>query len=305
MKKSLITFVCLALLFALPFASAGFWNWITGLGIGPSDFNVSANVGGTAPNITRVDVNASYMPQEETYLDITINFSAYDHDEATDLDNTTAQLTVSKTGEASRTVSCTPTTNTGEGVKEQNYTCTARMWYWEAYGAWVVNATISDKDAYKATNDTKTFAYGSLTAFKLSPGLLQWPTLIPGQTNVKAETDPSVLNNTGNYVSNDIEINVTNLNGTGIRKDLFIGGIDIFAAMGNDDSPCAGMGLLMGEYTQLVNITGDLQLPRGNLSTGGETAQAKVYYCLTSVDSGLVKQSYTTSANGAWTMKIA
>jgi hypothetical protein len=129
--------------------------------------------------------------------------------------------------------------------------------------------------------------------------------LTPGASNQKSNNDPSILNNTGNYVSSDIEVNSTDLNGTGVRNELFIDADD-FASSGTFNSECAGDAFTTSEFTPIrLSNTTAVSLPRGNLSEGGGIAQATLYYCLTTVNVTLVKQSYTTAANGAWTVKVA
>ena len=308
MKKSVIAVMCFALLFAIPFASAGFWSWITGKAVQPA--NVTIEVGNTAPTIPLVQTISAQDPRVTDliigYTDVIFNFTAQDHDGYADLNPATAFARFTEPGETERNASCSAIGGEAGG-EYQNYTCTVRMWYWDkgAPTEWERNVSIKDDSAIATENSTTTVTYNSLTAFEMSPSTLTWPpSLTPGQTDVKSNNDPSILNNTGNFVSLDIEINATDLNGTGVRPALFIDAND-FAASGTPDDECIGDTLSTSAFI-LINYENAtaVVLPRGNLSIGAGTAQANLYYCLKTVNSALVKQSYTTAANGAWTVKI-
>jgi hypothetical protein len=302
MKKSVIAVICFALLLAIPFASAGLWGWITGkVSEQPTDVNVP--IGNTAPTIPFVQAISAQTPIEAGYTDVIFKFEAYDHDNSTDLDDATALAKFTRGGETTRSAACTVSSSSNE---YRNYTCTIRMWYWDGAGSWNVNVTVADLSAARAENSTASFTYNELTALVLSPSTLSWPTVTPGSVNQPSNNDPTVLNNTGNHASDDIEINATNLNGTGSRTDLFVDANLFASSQSNGDECDAGAYTLIASYfTQIINSTDSpATLPRGNLSLGGGTAQENLYYCLTEVDAALIKQTYTTTANGAWTIKI-
>jgi hypothetical protein len=292
MKKSVIAVICFALLLAIPFASAGLWNLITGKAAEqPTDVNIP--IGNTAPTIPFVEAISAQNPTEATYTDITFKFEAYDHDNSTDLDDATALAKFTSGGEVTRSVTCTVDSSSGN---YRNYTCTVRMWYFDGAGAWNVNVTVADLSAARAENNTASFTYNELTAFVLSPSTLTWTTLIPSATDQGASNDPSILNNTGNHISNDIRINATTLKGsTDTTKTISPGNFTSKFA----DPACDGDQLLTSDFKTIASAT----LPRGNLSAGSGTAQEDLYYCL-DVPASVTKQTYTTTANGAWTIKI-
>ena len=302
MKKSIIALVCLAVLFALPFASAGFWQWITG-SVGENAEDVNVTVGNTAPTIPLV-FNESGGPAEGNPSYVAFKFTARDHDNATDLVDATAFAKFTKTDETERNITCTKVDGQDSG-EYRNYTCNVTMWYWDAAGSWDVSASVSDLSAETATNTTTKMTYGELKAFKLTPSLLTWTGLKPSDTN-KTANEHSTLNNTGNIVA-DVLINTTDLAGL-IDDTKIIETVD-FAILNLTGAlvECTdGTSPQPGVFEPLKDINdADVVLQRGNLSSGEMVAKQKLYYCLPLVGAELTKQTYSTLKNGAWTVKIA
>jgi len=308
MKKSdVMIVIALGVLLLLPFASAGFFDWLTGkVGSNPTDVNVP--LGNTAPLIVNVfngtgkDVTVTADPNEESFTDVTVIFQAFDHDKSSDLDSATALAWVTKAGEETRNVSSACTAGAEIGGKYKNYTCTIRMQYWDAPGAWTLTTVIKDSSGAPATNATQGFLYSTLLSFKMAPNSVNWSVLLPTNTNQKAINDPTVLNNTGNAIP-FVYLNATNLTG---ESDLaYAIAPEDFKVSGTLDDECIRTALTTGTFAKIQNVTAvDITLGRGNLSIGG-VAQSNVYYCLTYVNETLIKQNYTTVANGPWKLRIS
>jgi len=118
----------------------------------------------TAPTIVSVSPDTSYDPVENANTPINISFIADDVDGVADLNDTSAQIVVSKDAVSHTSTSCTPanidTTST-------NYTCEITMDYYDDAGTWAVNASVQDNSAESVYNDTETFTYNTLKAIQL------------------------------------------------------------------------------------------------------------------------------------------
>jgi hypothetical protein len=391
MKKSVIAIVCLAILFAAPFASAGFWQWLTGKATAQNT-DVYVPVGNSAPVVTTPIItpnpaykastlncttfvvdrdmdtmsvnftwyngsvsyssevvsgksNGTYVssllassvqskleiwnctvfandttdnsaaqsatitisntdptiptvssispqsPIEGGLTNVTFTFTAQDNDSYYDLNSSTATAQFTTGVETPRSASCTVVSGSGSG-NTQDYTCSVFMKYYDEAATWAVSVGISDSSAASATNTSTNFSYGSLTAFTLAPSTLTWPTLSPGSSGQKSDNDPTVLNNTGNYVvsTGNIFLNGTNLNGTGFDKTSVIG---VGNFTWNLIDTCAANPVA---YQSYGSITG-LGLSRGAVAT------SNIYYCL-DVPASTVKQTYS-NAGRPWIIKIA
>ena len=306
MKKSdVIIVVALGVLLLLPFASAGFFDWITGKA-STQPTNLSIPVGNTGPKIFAVTTASGSntiidTPNEQSYTDVQIMVQAYDHDNSTDLDDSTLTVDFTKALETTRSAAYgTGCSISSSADKYRNYSCTIRMWYWDRAGTWNIAATIADLSANSTSNTTQVFTYNTLLAFKINPNLLVWNTLQIGDTDKKAINNPTYLNNTGNNLAN-VTVNATDLAGI-INPALYIDAND-FKDSGIDE--CIGTSLNTGAFVPInTNDTSGitLALTKGNLSA--LAGQQTLYHCLTVVNETLIKQNYTTSTNGAWTIQI-
>jgi len=300
-KRDVLIFA-FVLILILPLASAGIFDFITGKSTEQTT-GIEANVSNTAPTITSVSVNATVNPSEAGTRGVAVSFIAYDHDGWADLNDSTARLKVTRAGGLTKSVSCSKEGGNID-ANSLNFTCSSfDMWYFEEAGAWGLNATILDNSASTAENNTATFTYNSLTAFVLAPSTITYGALSPGNTDKKAANNPTTLNNTGNYdvAVNGILVNATTLVGVSdAGKEI---GADLFAISEENATACTG-----GEGYSMINSTfvplDAALLNRGNLSIGNETGQSLLWHCLTLVPASATKQTYSTAANGAWTVKI-
>ncbi|MBR9701454.1 DUF2341 domain-containing protein [Candidatus Pacearchaeota archaeon] len=259
--------------------------------------------GDTAPQITSVFndsmTDVSSGPNEgpsPTY--VIINFTAYDANGASDLNDSTARINFTRTGETTReNLSCS---RYATGGNYANYTCNVTMWWFDGAGIWNITAHIKDNQSNSATNASQTFSVGSRTAFVMGPSSLTWAGLSPGATNQTSNNDPLTLNNTGNDIitASNIEINATNLLGEeNSSYGLWAGN---FSVSYTDAGACAGTAMSSSEYT---NITA-ANLTIGNYTVGDGTAQEELYFCIKVIGSELTDQAYSTSGQGAWTIRI-
>jgi len=295
-------------------------NWSCGMrlydGVAYSSWvNSSINITilSTPPRVTNVwnsSVNLANGPNEATSTIITINFTAYDIDGFSDLNDATAKINV--TGDSTPTVRDNSTCQrlTTFDSYYANYSCAIEMWWWDASGQWNITAYIQDDESKSASNNSQDFYVGLRTSFALGPSILSWPGISPRLTNQTSTNDPVLLNNTGNddIVSGQIGINATNLLGEensnlGLWAANFSVGINTggVSCVGAACTECAGTQMSSSVYT---NVTGAL-LSKGNYSINDGTAgQEQLYLCLRYTGSELITQTYSTGANGAWTIRI-
>jgi DNA-directed RNA polymerase specialized sigma24 family protein len=136
---------------------------------------------------------------------------------------------------------------------------------------------------------------------------LTFGTLSPNTVNQTANNDPLTLNNTGNVAiaNGSIQVNGTNLAGeTDSNKALYANNFSFGYATGSNVECNAvnstPLNKSVFKYIELINLT------RGNNSINDNvTGQEQMYLCLKVVGAEISGQSYSTSNQGAWTIKIA
>src|SRR3989344_5671033 len=268
------------------------------------DYTVTA--ANNAPQITNVLFSDPVSPTEDSYTPTVINFTAYDADGASTF--STAKINVTRSTEPVRQNSSCIQLNTF-GTNYANYSCTVQMWYFDEAGSWNITVAINDTTSLDAENSSNSFTYSLLTSFKLSPSAITFPEIKPGALNTTSSNDPLLMNNTGNkaIAAGSIDLNATHLVGeTDNTKALYAGNFTISLAA-NGGIECGGTTtnvttLARAVYTAITNST----LSRVNHSVNdGITGQEQLYSCLTLAGSELSSQSYSTSAQGAWTLRIA
>ncbi|MDA3836167.1 MAG: hypothetical protein PF542_00945 [Nanoarchaeota archaeon] len=300
MKINLI-YTSILILILLPFATAGltdFFDKMTGKATNqPVNLEVSVG-GGNAPVITLYDNLmtdvSSGLNEGPLLTSVQMTFSASDSEGRGNINDSTAYLKFTKSGEATRQTGCSliggeTTTNSA------NYTCTVDMYWWDAPGTWTINASISDINNNPSSNTTRTFSVGATAGFTSAPNSLTWNTINPGQSNQEAN-EFITLNNTGNLDRN-IQFNATNLKGTTDNtKALYA---ENFSA--NTLAGCEGTPLAHLSFQQIIGAS----LQRGNYTLSDGTGQENIFICLEAANSDLTQQTYSTTEEGAWTLNIA
>lgn len=292
-------FLVLVLLLIIPFASAGtfsnLWNQITGRATtSPVTLNISVGAGNspTIWNVTKITDVSGGLNEGPAPTYVIINFSVTDADGIGNINDSSARVNLSKSGETSRiNSSCARWQASGNSA---NYTCNMTMYWWDGVGNWVVNVTIKDLNGNYAENSTITLTVGSTSGFVSGPSSLTWATISPGATNTLANNNLR-LNNTGNVVKN-VQINATDLVGESTSSKQL--GANNFSIA--NTSSCTGAAMSNYVYTAVST------LPIGNYSLNdGSSGQKDLYFCLTSANSDLTMQAYSTLSKGTWTVKIA
>ena len=261
--------------------------------------DVSATVSNVAPTITAVESVAAQDPTEDSTTTVSIKFTADDQNGVSDLDDSSASVTLSKSGETSRSSTSTCSV-TDISSTSANYTCSVDMWYFDGAGTWTINVSVQDSSAVVAYNDSTTFTYNTLKAIKVGPSSISFGSVSIGQTDIGATDDPIIINNTGNV---DIAVNTTsvtayNLHGTTTTTEYI--GADQFSVNINDAAD--GDALINASAVTISNAI----ISAGNHSVNdGSTGQEYIYSYLETVPSGISAQTYDTSQLGAWVIAVA
>jgi len=290
--------------------SAGFFDWfnkITGQATS-QPANVSVSVAGM--NITRVRVYNSTLPSVAVTNDGIGSMLFYvvidDPDGASDINTTSISTNFTKTGEALRVNSTCVKVGADLNATAQNYSCTIEMWYFDAQGIW--NITVRATDLGNTTfiqDTTATFGLPQLQGIEIAPGSLTFPSVSPGANNQTSNNDPTVINNTGNALSN-ITINAINLHGGTVPATFIdVGNLSVGNNTGSNiecGPPAKATVLTNGTDIQIINSN----LTRGNHSVNNyQTGQEQIYYCFQTVPASVSSQVYSTPAGHSWTIKIS
>lgn len=251
-------------------------------------FNVTYSNATQQPSILSVESITPKNPTELSTASISFNVNVTDPNGYSDINNLTVNF--SKSGETTRFGICNFQSNIN--ATAAIYSCSVDMWYYDSSGIWSINLRVQDSGGLFATNTTNTFTYNELKAIVISQplGSLSWPSLVQGSSNILSNNDPTVINNTGNYVG-PISITARDLIGQ-INSLESIPSSD-FRAGPSSGSECSATQL---QNATLVSISGT-NLPKGVGAT------ASIYYCLTSVPS-VSSQDYSATGSNSWIVQI-
>lgn len=308
-NKFLLVGLILILLIA-PLISAGFFSdWfgrITGYGSAtqPVTLNISVS-SGSAPIVYNVsDLGAVTLTDGPSPTYITVNFSVSDADGASNLDNTSAMVNLTRASEELRINSSCAVSDYGGDFA--NYTCNVTMWWYDVAGDWVVYANISDLNSNLAINNTNNRSFGSLTGIVMYPSAVTFTSILAGNLNT-TPTDNLVLNNTGNVdvASGNVEINATDLvgettNATFLFAGNFSGSTFTGGSIECNASSVSATALVNYTYTGIVSSV----LAAGNFTLEDGTGEEKIYLCLVEAGAELTTQQYSTLRYGSWTIQI-
>jgi len=308
--KQIIIFLSIFTLLVIPLASAGFFDWykkVTGEAVSQVDLNISVG-GGTVPVITFItNLTAVTLTEGPSTTAIYVNFTATDADGAGNLDDSTAAINFTRTGETTRYNStCTELVSSGN---EANYSCVVTMYWFDEAGAWTINASIADFSSNVVYNDTSTVTLNTLTGFSSSPSVLTFSTINAGSSNNSASNNPLLLNNTGNQAIayGGVKINATNLVGeTTSSLALYSGNFSVGNLTGSSEECDSGgttASLMNVSSGNFANVAGAI-LGRGDFTINDGTAQEQLYVCLTYAGSELTQQAYSTAQEGSWTIEM-
>jgi len=251
-----------------------------------------------APTIPFVQGISPQDPSIGTTKSIKFNFTATDTNGFADLDNDTAEGYFQKAGESTRSnTTCLPRNASTNSI---TFTCTIDMWYFDENYAWTINVSIQDNSAEYSENSSTTFTYNLLTAMVMSPTEINWPEINLPDTDIGSNDDPITINNSGNAESLNINVTAHNLRGEETTTQF------IFAnnfTVENASQGCSGTAMVNATSTNVTSAilqSGNNSLNYNNATSG----QEQLFFCLKGVPQDISAQSYSSSAYGAWEIKI-
>ena len=340
-NRALLVLVVVLVLVALPVFFGDYpvlWNLITGQAVTATTSAAVAVNSRPVINYTAL-VNlsgAAISISAATFQQVNFTFEVYDADGRSDIDNSTARLAINITPRVSDgdlyfiNESRYNTTCQANGTQQNEdvitFVCSVYIWYWDAAGAWTINASVNDFNGpVTGENSTTMFQLSLTTALVISPTALTWPVLELGYTNRTSSNDPIRINNTGNrnvgvanftVTGSDLERNHTlnSLTPTYPESLLRAQNFSIRhfnATAAADCNSGAGVNCYECNGTQLLNdttgSTNPQALPFANMTAGnnslelrnGTSGQEELFVCLRLVPDQTERGLYDTAGN--WT----
>ncbi len=292
-KKAGLTLFVIMLFILIPAISAGFFDGFKkDVRLAPSqDTEVAISVGNAAPTIVSVGAIPATDPLSGTTKSITFQFTAQDSNGASDLNDASASTSFAKSGEPTRTGTCSFVSTTGN---QKTYSCTVTMQYYDDNGVWTKTVSIQDAAAATGTDSSTSFTYNLLRDIIMTPTLISFPTTIQGSTNLLSTTQTSITNK-GNFntpTDGSVQVTAFNLKGA-VTPAQIIPAANFNAGDTSATNVCtvAGGGTILSDGVA-TNIAG-AGLTKG--ASGGGT----IKYCLTLVPTGISDQNYVANVANA------
>ncbi|MBU1198713.1 MAG: hypothetical protein KJ685_02665, partial [Nanoarchaeota archaeon] len=239
--------------------------------------NMSVVSGGNnPPTVDTVTSVANQDPNPEIVKAVLINFTVTDTDGTTDLNHSSAKVTVNQSG-ITRTGTCS--NNTIDSDTEE-YNCTVSLQHYDLPGAWSINVSIRDNSEASAYNATTVFSYNELLYIQVSPVAFGFGDFYSGQQDQPADSNPLQIDNLGN-------VNLTQINITAYNLINDSNTIDVSNIVVNISDSASGTAL-----QHATNVT----IPFANISmdtAGGEINESLYFY----IDVPFVRPLYYQSSS--------
>jgi hypothetical protein len=289
-------FFAIAVLAMSPFVFAGFGEWfgkITGWASSDSAA-INVTLGNNAPTIPWVEGISGQTITESGNTVVYIAFNVTDIDLVTTLNDSSATMNFSLYGGSSERIntSCVKTTDFNTTMRQ--YNCTVSLAYFDPNGIWNVTASIRDNNGAQGTNNTLFFTLAQGIHINLTQSSASWAGITTSSQNIGSDTNPLIINNTGNANNKSLYITGYDLIGETISTQR-INASDFSAG---SSAPGCDNAVLVNASS--VNIT-DVWVNRWN-GGGGLT---NLYLCIENVSSSLSSQSYSSEVYGNWVFEAS
>ncbi|MBR9692476.1 hypothetical protein GOV07_00945 [Candidatus Woesearchaeota archaeon] len=216
-------------------------------------FTASVTVNNLPPSVV-VDTGQSITGQVAGSRVVYVLFNASDPNGGGDLNTTSAQITINKTGNTDRTSSSCALDSIID-VNTRRYNCSVTIWFYDEAGTWTINASIEDNTSNEATNNSVTLTMNVLDGVSVIQASVGF-TGTPGTNDIASSPEPQQLNNTGNL--GYTQINITAFDFASGANRISVGNVTTNVTDSN------------GPGQQLVNNTAftiaNAALPRGDNS---------------------------------------
>ncbi len=298
-NTKVIVFLMALMLLVTPLISAGFFDdfyaRITGK-LTTNETSLNITIGNTPPTIPFVFISSPYSPFEGGNKSVVVNFTATDIDGFENIDTSTAEGRLTKSGEPTRlNTSCAVGSN--DGADNINFSCGIPLTYFDDAGSWAINVTISDISGATISNTSISLTYSSLLAMVMSPTALSWPGIGPSAINTEANENLT-LNNTGNDEGLSINVTGFDLQGESETSQYLLAANFTVNSTGVGGGTCTTTA--MANATS-INVTNAI-LQRGDNDLGN--GQEELVFCLAEVTTGASSQSYSSAVLGAWVIRV-
>jgi hypothetical protein len=252
--------------------------------------DLSITVGNDDPVIPQVAPLAAITLSGATTTSVTVAFNATDVNGGDDLDIATAQVELSKGGEATRTLStCDNPVNITNGMYIE---CTGDMQFYDAAAAdWVITATIDDQSSATATNDSTFATVNALDYIAQDISAIAWTSVSTNSDDEEADA-PMVLTNGGNQDYTSVDITGYDATG-GVYSD-------VIAA--EDFSIDADTGQTTGQTYMVDSTPVDCDAQISGLNTHGADVTDNVYFY---VDVPTAIQADTYTSDSSWSIAVS
>lgn len=246
-----------------------------------TDFAVTLDISNVPPEVNYVDGTSTFTPISNSTITTYLYFNATDENGASDLNDSTAQITINRSAQSQTSNECTVISSTST---QKAYNCSIDIPYYFAAGEWTINASVSDNEA-TAQNTTQTFTINELKSVALAHAALSFSG-VPGEADVAANEGAQVITNLGNYEFS--ALNTTGYDLQGVDSGALIGAGNFTV---NSTANPGGV--------QLINAT-PVALSSFSLTTG-EAANQSIYAYLT-IPAGVEPDVYNSTNN--WVLDL-
>lgn len=254
---------------------------------GTKSFNLTSS---TSIYLTLENIEPSYLyvvsvnsansnPTEYTTTNTNTYFNVSTSN-VTQLNDSSAVCTYSKSGEANRTSSSCIRTDINNTFA--TYNCSVIMQYYDAPGIWNVLCSVRNDIKNLYGENSTTFTYGSLTSLLLNVSSISFIDIYVGANNVMCN-QPEKIINTGN-------VNISSFNITAFPLSGLSNPAITFSGNNFNVNVTTSPGIQLQDNTP-VNL--GVSLPKG------PNSDINIYYFV-SVPIGTYAQSYKTNATNAW-----
>jgi len=240
-------------------------------------FSASVTVTNSPPVVYFVDPSQSLTGAAGTTAVVYVLFNASDANGYTDVNVTSALVRIQNGTTERNSSSCVLFSGAGQNARIH---CSITIYYYDAPGTWVINASVKDNSTNFAQNTSQTLTVNNIDSIDLISASISFSGA-PGVTDIASSPTAQVTNNTGNQ--NYTSINVTGYAFTSGALTINVG--NVTANTSNSGGP--------GHV--LVNNT-EVTLASSGLARG-VTATRDLYFWL-DIPAGQTSGSY--SAQSSW-----
>jgi len=225
-KKEHLKYIVFSILILLviPFASAGFFDFIKDnliTGFQTTTFEVSIPTLNFMPNVTLISLNSSETVTAGGLKNLNFSFVAEDINGAGDLNTSSiiANITFTYYTNISRDVrnaTCIVAPGqVGMGANQRNYSCvftgnSNSIFFFDPPGSWNVAVSIADNGSNFTINSSQWFSIQQTISINRTDATVNFPAVSLGENNVTSSNDPNSVQNIGN--KNQTILNLTAIN---------------------------------------------------------------------------------------------